>query len=264
MQFAHWASIFLGLTFLVLIISALLKKGYKSFPLVLAYSVALLLSTVVVLASRGFQIAFSPVAERYYWVTELLLQSLLFAIVISLIYRSTSSSARKGLAGRWLVAGALAVTGISVVAHRQANLTAWMTSVSRDLNFLAAVLDLLLWSALISTRHPDKVLLAVSGGLGVQFAGNALGHSLRQLSRELVFTGNLVMLASNVFCLYVWWQAFRNTAGLKPAGADWPSLVAEDGSGVHPPGPAGWRPGGEQRYCEHQERDGAQGQKIVR
>jgi hypothetical protein len=41
-------------------------------------------------------------------------------------------------------------------------------------------------------------------------AGKAIGHSLRTLATGLVGLGNLVIVLSYLFGLYVWWQAFRH------------------------------------------------------
>ena len=50
----------------------------------------------------------------------------------------------------------------------------------------------------------------VSGGMGIQMAGKAIGHSLRQLSRSAMMPGDLVIVLSHLLCLYIWWQAFRH------------------------------------------------------
>jgi hypothetical protein len=49
----------------------------------------------------------------------------------------------------------------------------------------------------------------VSGGLGIQMAGKAIGHSLRQLSPLNPLAGDLVIVLSHLLCLYIWWHAFR-------------------------------------------------------
>jgi hypothetical protein len=51
----------------------------------------------------------------------------------------------------------------------------------------------------------------ISGGLGIQAAGMAIGHSLRQISRHTLVAGNIVVVLSHLFCLFVWWQAFRHS-----------------------------------------------------
>ena len=52
-----------------------------------------------------------------------------------------------------------------------------MTPWTRDLNFCSAILDLALWALLIAAREKDHRLLLLSGGLGIQFTGEAIGES---------------------------------------------------------------------------------------
>jgi len=85
----------------------------------------------------------------------------------------------------------------------------WITPWLRNLNFSAAILDLGLWALLIGARRKDYTLLLLSGGLGVQFTGNAIGQALRQMTHSSVqLTGYFITL-SNLACLYIFWQAFH-------------------------------------------------------
>lgn len=218
LQYALWA---IGMALEVLAISALLRGAYKRFPLLFAYCVTLLLTTVVEVAS--YTAAYSGARELadkwkyYYWVNDALLQALVFAVVISLIYRAVGRSRRA--VRLLLIVGAFLIFTVSFLAHRgpMSDLSGWMTLVSRDLSFVAVILDLLLWMLLIAARRKDRQLLMLSGALGIQFTGAAIGQSLRQLARgarnfPLAVTGSMLVVVSNLICLYVWWQAFRAAA----------------------------------------------------
>lgn len=218
LQYALWA---IGMTLEVLSISALLRGAYKRFTLLFAYCVTLFLTTVVEVAS--YTAAYSGASELadkwkyYYWVNEALLQGLVFAVVISLIYRAVGGG-RRALR-LLLVAGALLLFAVSFLARRGpiSDLSGWMTLVSRDLSFAAVILDLLLWVLLIASRRKDRQLLMLSGALGIQFTGATIGQSVRQLARgarnfPLAVTGSMLVVVSNLVCLYVWWQAFRTAA----------------------------------------------------
>jgi hypothetical protein len=88
----------------------------------------------------------------------------------------------------------------------------WATQVGRDLSFGSVVLTLLLWVTLISSRRKDTQLLMVTGGLGLQFTGEAIGQSIRQIShhnRALLYAGNGLMIASHLIRLFVWREAFK-------------------------------------------------------
>jgi hypothetical protein len=52
----------------------------------------------------------------------------------------------------------------------------------------------------------------VTGGLGLQFTGEAIGQSLRQISQNhfsLFVLGNLIGGITHLLRLYVWREAFR-------------------------------------------------------
>jgi hypothetical protein len=117
-----------------------------------------------------------------------------------------------------ILLGTVAFAGITFLIEFNPDPTIgnWMTPWTRDLNFGAAILDLGLWAMLIGAREKDYRLLMISGALGIQFTGGAMGFALRGMST----TGRLimgdVMYLTNLACLYIWWQAFRAPEKAKP------------------------------------------------
>jgi len=96
-----------------------------------------------------------------------------------------------------------------LLAQRGPTLNLRMTLISRDLNICAVILDLMLWSLLTATRQPNRRLMLLSGGLGLQLTGAIIGESLIRLSRGMVFFGSLVEITTGLLGLFVWWAAFR-------------------------------------------------------
>jgi len=84
-----------------------------------------------------------------------------------------------------------------------------MTPWARDLNFGSAILDVALWAMLIAKRRKDSRVLMLSGALGIMFSGEAIGGSLRNLSRASVLPGGVLMVFTYLVFLYIWWQTFR-------------------------------------------------------
>jgi hypothetical protein len=207
MPYVQWALWALGLSLQFLVISSLLKGLYKKFPFVFSYTVILFFTTVIEIAAF-LNAADARMAARYYWVNDLVLQSLVYAIVITLIYRALSPE-KRARAGRWLIGLAVLIAIISALAHRDELLSLWMTKLSRDLNFTAAILDLMLWFILLAARRKNYLLLMMSGALGIQFTGAAIGQSLRYLTPRTTMLGNLVLVFSHFLCLFIWWRAFR-------------------------------------------------------
>ena len=216
MTYLQWALWIIGISLQVLVVTSLLRGPYRRFPFVLAYSVILFLTSVVEIASMVDTAGFATSASaRYYWVNDLILTSLTYCVVISLIYGSLSPE-RRARTGRWLIIGAALIALISATLHRDdVYMSLERTKLSRDLNFMAAAMDMLLWLILIASRRNDRELLMVSGGLGIQFTGAAIGHSLRQLSQGskfAIFAGGLIVVLTHLIMLFVWWQAFRKAS----------------------------------------------------
>jgi len=57
----------------------------------------------------------------------------------------------------------------------------------------------------------------IAGGLGIQFTGGAMGQAFRDLSSTTVRLIVVdLMYLTNLACLYIWWQAFRQPTGKRP------------------------------------------------
>lgn len=198
----------IGLWLNVLVISALLRGVYRQYPFVFAYSLALLTSTTVEIGLQG---ANRATRDTYYWIAEVILAVLVFCVVIAFIDQAARYSRQKVVERHWLVLGAALIMAVSF-AMRHGPPNARMTLVSRDLNICAVILDLILWSLLVAARRPDRRLLLLSGGLGLQLTGAIMGESLRHLSRNLVLVGSLLEVTAGFLGLYIWWRALRIAA----------------------------------------------------
>ena len=224
-----------GLPLELLIIAALVRGPYKRFPILFAYTIVNFLSTVVEIPAyiayyRGDRQALRSRAF-YYWLDERLLLVLLFLVVVTLIWHATAHIRSRKLVRLVLIVGPILFASVSFLVHYNPNAAGpgeWMTPWTRDLNFGSAVLDLGLWTLLIVSREKERLLLMLSGALGIQFTGEAIGGSIRNLAvaiygrtqqaRPLILTGNVLMMAADLVCLYIWWQAFRDAgAGALPA-----------------------------------------------
>jgi hypothetical protein len=215
-----------GLPLELLIIAALVRGPYKRFPILFAYTIVTFLTTVVEIPAniayyRGDRQALRSRAF-YYWFNERVLLVLLFLVVVTLIWHATAHIRSRKPVRLILIVGPILFASASFLIHYNPNATVqgeWMTPWTRDLNFGSAVLDLGLWTLLIASRGKDRLLLMLSGALGIQFTGEAIGGSIRSLAvaifgptaqaRPLLVTGNILIMAANLVCMYIWWQAFR-------------------------------------------------------
>lgn len=202
----------IGILLQLLLIHELLKGAFKRFPMLFTYAVTLFLTTIVE-AAAFYDPQIWRKSSGYYWIVDSIRQLLIFCLVISLTYKTMGDSPSRLSVRRGLVVGAAIVALVSLYATREDAFGFWMTRLSRNLSFCAVILNLILWAVLIKSRLADRTLLLISGGLGIQMAGQAIGHSLRQVSHDqsspVRISGDLMLVISHLACLYIWWQAFR-------------------------------------------------------
>src|SRR5580658_4431534 len=119
LQLICWA---IGLPLGLLVIAALLRGGYRLFPVLFVYEIVDLLMTVtgmppyIAFYSHHGADARTQMAQWFWW-DELLLQPLVYAVVISLIYRATEKAPARGLVRGVLIGGAALIAGTSFLFH---------------------------------------------------------------------------------------------------------------------------------------------------
>jgi hypothetical protein len=214
-----------GLPLEILIIAALLRGPYKRVPLLFVYIVADFLTTIIEIRPSLNYGSHTPQAVHewslIYWMDERIMQTLLFLLVISLIYAAAANLRPRRIVLASVVFGTVLFAAITLAVHYDPRVVPgkWMTPWTRDLNFCAAILDLGLWTLLIRPGRRDRLLLMVSGALGIQFSGQAIGQALRNIGQSLesrspstVTAGNMLILASSLTCLYICWRSLRSPA----------------------------------------------------
>jgi len=208
-----------GIALQVLLVHRLTKGFFRRFPALTVYVLALFLTTVVE-ASAFYNPGIWAHTSRYYWTVDSIRQLLIFVVVISLTYEVMGDAPVRAALRRLLVVGAVIFTIGSLYATEEPRFGFWMAKVGRNLGFCAVLMNLILWAVLIRYRQADRLLLMISGGLGIQMAGKAIGHALRQLSDHVLsavqITGDLVIVLSHLACLYIWWRAFSTFAPRSP------------------------------------------------
>lgn len=212
----------------LLIIAALLRGEYRRFPFIFAYTTVEFLAAAAEVpaffAVQGHRSQDQGLLVFVWWMDEAVAQVLLFAVVMSLLYHATATLAKRRTVRGGLIAGALGFAAISFFIHYipKVQVGLWMTPWTRDLNFAAAILDLALWAMLIASREKDHRLLLLSGALGLQFTGEAIGEAVRQLAtahrhHPTALLGSTIMVAADIARSYIWWRAFQRAPA--PAGS---------------------------------------------
>lgn len=159
----------IGLPLQLLVIAALVRGAYRQFLLLFVYVIAAFLMAVaempLVLARFSGQNDAKSAFDTLYWWDDAILQTLLYAVVISLIYKATARIQPRALVRVILTVSALVFAVASILIHRYTHSQRgeWMNLWTRDLSFCTTALDLALWTVLITTRDRDPRLLTVSG-----------------------------------------------------------------------------------------------------
>lgn len=198
-----------GITLQILVIQSILRHEYfRVYPMILAYCAGLLVTSVVEqMALRWFD---RNTYARVYWTDDLVINLLLFLVVILLIWRALGAQPWRAPIGRLVALGVVVLFAYSLYV-----LQPWargyigrMTEVSRNLNFAAAILNLILWSVLVRQRGADLQMLLVSAGVGLKVTAIAVAHALRQWGVQNIVIDLLIPMA-DILCLYIWWRTFR-------------------------------------------------------
>jgi hypothetical protein len=211
------ASYLLWFPMQTLVVGAILRSGVRRYPFFLAYTgVTLIVAFAEIPASVArFKHTASP--EWYstlHSVAQGAIYSLALAVVLNLIWRATADVRPRHLIRLIVTGGSVLVAGVSLWVHYvpKVKIALWMIFWTRDLNFCAALLDLVLWSLLLASRHRDQRVLMLAGGMGIMFAGEALGDAFRSLAMHSLILFRLTstfVLAVDLTFLYIWWRAFR-------------------------------------------------------
>jgi hypothetical protein len=217
-QLVSWC---VGLPLTLLVIAAMVRGPYRKFPVLFLYVV---IGFVLTVAGMPSYIAYylhpdhEKLARMAQWsfYNDLLLEPLAYAVVINLIYAAAAHVRSRRVVLMGTIGGATLIAGVSFLLHFNPAPPhgIWLALWTRDLSFFSEILDLGLWGLLLSTRGRDPKLLLVTGGLGIQFTGEAIGDSVRSIaaqrrSHNLSFTGSFITALADLTALYIFWQAFR-------------------------------------------------------
>jgi hypothetical protein len=211
MRALQWALWLVGLSLQSLLLVALSQGAGRQFPALIAYVLCLLATTTVEIVAFVVFGKFSSSFETYYWSSELIRQSALFALVVSLAAHVLPTG-RKGEAyGRLVTLAAIGIWAGSILAYYDANLNRWMTTVVRNLSFFTGILNLFVWFAYARTRSSDVTRLMIAAGLGLQMTGEATGQAIRLMNFSVnsKLAGALFVVLSHLLCLFIWWRALR-------------------------------------------------------
>lgn len=195
---------------------------------------------------RSTQTAANSLYARLYWGNDVMVDLLRFVLTTVLIYRASATSSRRlgrVLSGLVVVMVALPFLLFHPSFKESAALlnnphpllpygewilklrvprVEWFNSTSQLLNFGAAILNVILWGALVQSKKRDTQILEVSVGLGILVTGTAISYGLRhfQMTGDFTATVNLFLNLTQIAAWLIWCHAFwpkRGTSAAVPA-----------------------------------------------
>ena len=215
MKLVYDCLIFIGLALQAAVIQSLVRGPYRRLPVLFGYSITLLFATVVDATAYFNGPAFRREFLAYYWIDEVIIQAFLFALVLSFIYKALALDQRRRAIMAALIGAAVVVGAASAWGNYDpaAPASLWMTLISRNLAFFAAILNFILWMVLMRARSASPQLLIISGGLGIESSGEAIAQSIRPLlTPATIWIANLFMILTHLACLAIWWYALRRVS----------------------------------------------------
>ena len=212
MPYLQWSFWIIGLGLQFLVILAFLGGTWRDYKTSFFYSVFLILSTIADIVMEVTVGTHTRTYVLYFWIAELLRQTGLYAVVVSLVLHAIPNNRLRAALVRLLVCLAVIFWAGSLWIHQGHVISLWMSKVVRNLSFCSSIANLVLWFVLIAAEKKDTRLLMATGGLGLQMTGDAIGQSLRQLSRAAIPAGNIIIVVTHFICLYIWWKAFQTPA----------------------------------------------------
>lgn len=205
-----------GVCLEIVLVFLLLRGPFRRYPLLLLFALAMLATTCLEFAVVRWWPNDAALFRKVYWSDDLVWFFLLFVAVVSLIYRALEESPLRASMTKVLAVVFIGVLTLPfVVLHppfvRQWTPAwgAWFAGTSQILDFGGAIMNLVLWTALLVSRRRDSQLLTLSAGLGVILTGQAVALGLRYFISTNRWTPDLLHDLSDIagmviLCMALW------------------------------------------------------------
>ncbi len=214
MTYFYYLSTALSTLFIIGALQAMLEGAWRRYPVLFAYlCFTFSLSAPMSIAFLVSGATWTQVSRSAYWILSLSMQ--LCGVALLLVLTRKAGEHRPEIRRTVLLmslAFVVAIIGSSTFHYPIAVSglpNRWMTFISRDVAFVSAIMNMILWSLLLSNRKRDATILLISAGLGLQCTIDAMGHAMRFFPNEVKDVGNLVISAGSILTSYVWYRIFQ-------------------------------------------------------
>ena len=192
------------------VIVFLLEGAVRKYPLVFAYSLIRLTTSILeVLVSHkyGSQTTFF---RQLYYSNRVILNLVLFLMVTTIIYQLLAGNPHRSMIGKLLTGIVAAGLLLPFVVLSRPFTIHWLNGMSQFLYFGSGIMTLVLWTVLLTSQTRDAQLLKFTMGLGVAMTGAAVSFGLLQWMRspQLAWMPNLFLQVTHVAGVLIWCWAF--------------------------------------------------------
>jgi hypothetical protein len=198
-----------------LLLILILRGPFRKYPILLAYAVIQLATSLIEAWIEWAYGNTSRLYSNWYYADEVAVSLVLFLTIIILTYRALEGAHMLIPAGKLL--GGLVVMAVLLpflIYHQNYFRPRWFAGASQILNFGGALMNMVLWTALLVNRRTDRQLLTVSAGLGVLVTATAISYGVRSIfsgvGTPAYFTLMFQLTHVAAFAILCW--AFRPAA----------------------------------------------------
>jgi len=195
-------------------------RKYTVFSLFILFGFAADVAEGIAFYRRGWE---SPAYRTLYWTDHVALAVLLFLVVIAFTYASLQDNPMRPKAAKalgFIVAATVALSLGILRAHYSVQhgffTSQWFNHASQIWNFGAAIMNLVLWAALLSNRRRDPQLVTLSVGLGIATAIAAIAWGARRwLPEPDRWMVDSFMTVTHLASVLLWCWVFRPKAAAR-------------------------------------------------
>lgn len=160
----------------------------------------------------------SPAYRTLYWTDRVALDLLLFLLVIVLTFEALRESPMRGKASKTIggIVSVALLLPFALLRYHHGRVhgyfdSQWFNHASQIWNFGAAIMNLVLWAALLaSRRRRDPQLVTLSIGLGILTSSAAIAWGARQwLSEQNRWPVDIFAAMAHIAAFALWCWLFR-------------------------------------------------------
>jgi len=201
-----------------LVILIIWRGAISAYPWFFSYALAHFVADVVQIVVLHESGRSSHRYNNVYWIDAIVLDALLFLTVITLTYKALEGKPHQSASGRILlvIVGLTFLLPFAVFYHKGLFSYRWLVGARQMLLFGAAVMNLALWTAIISMRPREPRLLTVSAGVGMATAGTALFYGIVPFTSGTLKSVADILLGLTqalavLICCWAFWSFKRRT-----------------------------------------------------